>query len=92
MKIKVVDKNDEKPISILKGAIRSFFSLSIFSGLIGIILLYVTSKNGYMTCYLTRVGLELVFTIATVMMILYKKDKRGLHDLITNTVVIKESR
>jgi len=90
--IQVVDKNTQKPISILKGLLRSCIVLSILSGTLGIILLYILNQNSYFTSYLILLMIELIFTLVTVVLVLYKKDGRGLHDLIANTIVIKESK
>ena len=92
LKIKVVDKKNKKPITILKGLLRSFIVLSILSGVLNIAFLYIFNTNNYFNVYGAIVTLELTFTIISIMFILYKNDKRGLHDIMTNTMVIKESR
>lgn len=90
LKIKVVDKDSLKPTTILKGLLRSLFVLSIASGIIGILLLYIIDKQYYIKIYFTIVGLESVFFIVTLIFMIYKKDGRGLHDIMANTIVIKE--
>ena len=92
LKIRVVDKDTKKPISILKGLLRSFIILSILSGVLGIVLLYIVNKENYFLSYATIISLEGIFTLITAMLVLYKKDRRGLHDMMANTIVIKESR
>ena len=92
LKIKVVDKNTEKPITLLKCLLRTFIVYSILSGTISILLLYIINKQYYFIAYTTLLLLEAIFTLITVMFVLYKKDGRGLHDIMANTVVIKESR
>lgn len=92
LKIKVVDKDTKEPISILKGLLRSFIVLSILSGTLCIIFLYIFSKNNYLISYTTLLFLEGIFTLITTLLVLYRKDGRGLHDMIANTIVIKESR
>ena len=92
LKLRVVDKDTNKPISILKGLLRSLLVLSILSGTLSIILLYIVGKKLYFPIYSGLLLIEGIFTLTTIMFILYKKDKRGLHDIMTNTVVIKESR
>ena len=92
LKLRVVDKDTNKPISILKGLLRSFLILSILSGTLSIILLYIVNKKTYFPIYSGLLLIEGIFSLTTIMFILYKKEKRGLHDLMTNTVVIKESR
>ena len=92
LKLRVVDKDTQKPVSILKGLLRSFIVLSILSSVLSILFLYILNKNSYFIGYSTILVIEGVFTITTIMFILYRKDKRGLHDIMTNTTVIKESR
>ena len=92
LKIKVVDKDTKEPISILKGLLRSFIVLSILSGTLCIIFLYIFNKNNYLISYTTLLFLEGIFTLITTILVLYRKDGRGLHDMIANTIVIKESR
>ena len=90
--LRVVDKDTEKPTTIIKGLIRSLFTLSIVSGILSIIFIYVLNKNTYFTAYGIVALIELLFIFITVMFILYKKDGRGLHDIMANTTVIKEGK
>ena len=92
LKLRVVDKDTNKPISIVKGLLRSLLTLSILSGTLSIILLYIVNKNIYFPIYSGLLVIEGIFVLTTIIFILYKKEKRGLHDIMTNTVVIKESR
>ena len=92
LKIKVVDKDTSKPISILKGLLRSFLILSILSGTLNILLLYIMNKNSYFGIYSSIISIEGIFLLVSSIMVLYTKDGRGLHDIMTNTIVIKESR
>ena len=91
-KIRVVDKDDKHPISILKGLLRSFIVFSILSGVLSILFLFIVNKNHYFVSYSVLLFLEGIFTLITIMLVLYKKDGRGLHDMMANTMVIKESR
>ena len=92
LKLQVVDKDTNKPISILKGLLRSFIILSILSGTLLIIFLYIFNSKNYIISYSTVLMLEAIFTLTSVMFVLYRKDRRGLHDMMSNTIVIKESR
>lgn len=89
LKIKVVN-NDNNPASMLQMLIRSLFTMSILSSLLGIVLLFILSKNAYIYSYLGVISIESLFIIITIMFILYRKDKRGLHDVIARTMVVKE--
>ena len=92
LNIKVVDQNTNKPISIIKGLLRSLIVFSIVSSSLNIAFLYIFNANNYLYSYLALLALEGIFTLITAIFILYKKDRRGLHDIISNTIVIKESR
>ena len=92
LNIRVVDKDNENPISILKGLVRSLLIFNILSGALSIIFLYLLGKETYFNIYGTLVGIEAIFMLITIMLVLYRKDHRGLHDMITDTIVIKESR
>ncbi len=90
--IKVVDNKTEKPISILKGLLRSLITLGIISSCLNILFIYVLNKNTYFIPYITIGVIELLFDLVTIIFILYKQDGRGLHDLMANSKVIKEGR
>ena len=92
LKLQVVDKDTKKPISILKGLLRSFIILSILSGTLLIIFLYIFNSKNYIMSYSAILMLEAIFTLTSMMFVLYRKDRRGLHDMMSNTIVIKESR
>ena len=92
LKIRVVDKETKKEISILKGLLRTFIIMSILSGTLSLILLYILNQNTYYIIYGTLLGIETLFVLITIILVLYKKDGRGLHDMMANTIVIKESR
>lgn len=90
LKLKVVDKDNHKNIGFMRMLIRSLFTLSIFSSGCNLLLLLLFSKKVYIIGYLLVSGVEVLFILTVIIMILYRKDKRGLHDLITKSCVIKE--
>ncbi|MBQ9853818.1 MAG: RDD family protein [Bacilli bacterium] len=89
LKIKIVN-NDNNSASMLQMLIRSLFTMSIFSSLFGIVMLFILPKDIYIYSYLGVISIESLFIIITIMFILYRKDKRGLHDVIARTMVVKE--
>ena len=92
LKIRVVDKDTNKPTTIVKGLIRTLFILNIASGVLNILFVYTLNKTSYFLGYGFVSGLEWLFIIITIFFVLYRKDGRGLHDMMTNTTVIKEGR
>ena len=89
MKIKIVNRTTKKPITIFKGFIRSMFIYNVVSSIIGIILIYITNIKNYFIFYGTISGLESLFILITIFFVLYRKDSRGIHDMMANTEVIK---
>ena len=88
--IKVVDnKTGERP-KFWQMLVRNMFIYSLLSNVIILILLF-TSKNNFIYCYMLVGGFDLMFVMITVMFVLYRKDKRGLHDMMACTKVVKES-
>ena len=90
--IKVVDNTTEKPLSIFKGLIRSLLIWNILSGTLGIVLIYILNEKNYITSYLIITSIESIFIFVTAMFTLYRKDNRGLHDIMINSKVIKEGK
>ncbi len=92
LNIRVVDKNTEKPISIVKGLVRSLIILGILSSSLNILFIYILNRDTYFNGYLIIGMIEILFDLITMVFILYKNDSRGLHDLMVNSKVIKERR
>ena len=89
LRIKVVN-NDNNPASMIQILVRSLFMLSIFSSLFGIVMLFILPKDIYIYSYLGVISIESLFIIISIIFVLYRKDKRGLHDVIARTMVVKE--
>lgn len=92
LNIKVVDNNTKKEISIGKGLLRSILTLNILSNAISVILIKLIAKNMYLNVYLTANEVEALFIIITAALVLYRKDGRGLHDMMADTMVVVEER
>lgn len=90
--LRVVDNNTEKPLSIFKGLIRSLLIWNILSETLGIVLIYILNKESYITSNLIISSIESIFIFITAMFTLYRKDNRGLHDIIINSKVIIEGK
>lgn len=88
--IKVVDNKTGKRPKFWQMLVRNMFIYSLLSNVIILILLF-TSKNNFIYCYMLVGGFDLMFVMITVMFVLYRKDKRGLHDMMACTKVVKES-
>jgi len=84
-----VQENGKDP-SIKAMIIRTLIVDSILSGILGIALLYILNKNNYYFGYSMVAMIEMMFVFVSVLFILYRKDKNGLHDIMAHTEVIDE--
>lgn len=89
LNLKIVDKNTEKEISISRYILRSLLIYNLLSGIICIPLLYILNQTTFFTIYFILLTIEMLFILLSTIFVLYRKDKRGLHDILTNTMVIK---
>ena len=90
LKIKIVNE-DKKEISLKQMLIRGIMIYSILSSLINIILFFNVSRKVYMTSYLSIGGIETLILFLSAIFILYRNDKKALHDIASKTIVIKEN-
>lgn len=90
LKIKIVNE-DKKDISISQMLIRGVMIYSILSSLINIILFFNVSRKVYMTSYLSIGAIESIILFLSAIFILYRNDKKALHDIVSKTIVIKEN-
>lgn len=92
LKIKVVDNDSKKEISIGKGLLRTLLIQNLLSTVVSVGLIKFINKDTYMNIYLSLNEIESIFIFVTAILVLYRKDGRGLHDMIANTAVIVEER
>lgn len=88
-KIKIVNNNDNRP-SILNMMVRSLFIYGIFTLFFSIIFVNILNKEVFSYSYIVITYVETIFIIVSFFMVLYKKDGRGLHDVIAKTKIIEE--
>ena len=90
LKIKIVNE-DKKDISLKQILIRGIMIYSILSSLINIILFFNVSRKVYMTSYLSIGAIESLILFLSAIFILYRNDKKALHDIVSKSIVIKEN-
>ncbi len=90
LKIKVVDNETKKPTTIIRGLLRSIFIFNILSSSYSILLIKILSKNTFITGHMILTDVESIVALICIIFVLYRKDGRGLHDLVANTIVVKE--
>ena len=87
LKLKIVS-NDDKKLNIGNYLLRSLFLNLILSNLVSVIFVMTMSKDTFVSVYPKVSSVLTLFLFATMLFIIYRKDGRGLHDLMANTKVI----
>ncbi len=87
--LKIVS-TDEKPIKLSQIIIRSIFIYSLISAILNIIFVYIIGKDSYYMVSTITTMIDTLLILITVIFILFRQDKRGIHDVIAKTKVIKE--
>ena len=88
MNIKI-DKNGEDP-SLKDIILRELFAAFILTMALEIVGVFILSKNSYWTVLFWIETVIMLFFFISFFMVLFRKDKRAIHDLYTNTSVIIE--
>lgn len=91
MKLRIVNQEDKEP-NIIQIIIRTIITNEILSNLIIITTILLLSKKVYTDIYYIIVSVTYIFIIVSALMILYRNDKLGLHDMISKTKVMKEGK
>lgn len=89
LKIRVVNKNNDKP-SIWNMLVRSLFIYNIISILFSTVAVNFLNINTFTYIYTALGYIECFVIIISFFMVIYKKDGRGLHDMMAGTNVIEE--
>lgn len=89
LKIKVVKENG-KDVEINDILLRSLLINSLAYSMISMSLMFIIKDYTYFIVSGILSLIQFVLLIITIFMVLYRKDKRGLHDLIGKTKVIAE--
>ena len=88
MKIKIVDRKKEGKVSFVSLIIRSLIINALLVTLISIILVLLLKYNVYFITSSIFVILQLLLVIISACMLLYRKDKLSLEDILSNSKVI----
>ena len=72
LKLRVVDKDTNKPVPMVKGLLRSLFFLGIITSTISLILLNILGKSQYLYVYMIIYCAECIFDLLTVIFALYR--------------------
>ena len=88
-KIKVVRIDGDVP-GIWNMVVRSLFIYGIFTLLFSVVFVNILDTIIFTYGYYVAVYIEFFFMIISFFMVLYKKEGRGLHDIMARTKVIEE--
>lgn len=88
MKIKVVDKNGND-LSLGNMLLRNIFLYNILFSIITLLVASFTSVNVFLIITLALNSINSIISLLIVFMILFRKDERGLHDLIASSKVVE---
>lgn len=86
LKIKVVGIDDD--LTINQFVFRSFVIDSIFFNLLNVMGLLFLSKDLYLLFNSTLIIIQYLILFICAIMVIFKKDHRGLHDIVARTKVI----
>ena len=90
MRIRIVDK-DDNDLSMNQLIYRSLIINSILVNIILMALVIFTNKDIYFYGTVALNFVQYTIIIVSVVMIMFTKDSRGLHDFICNTKVVREN-
>jgi len=88
MKLRIVSTKKDKKLTMNNFLIRGLIVDSILLNIISIIIILTLKKSTYLSIYNVISNIFSFIYIATFVMILFRQDGRGLHDLIAGTKVI----
>lgn len=87
--LKIVEKSTDK-LSLIKLWIRNFIWNGIFYYLLLFICLVVLKDKIYFISTIILGIIQILLVIISIFMIIYRKDCRGLHDILSNTKIKEE--
>lgn len=89
MKIKIVKEDDKLTINDL--TLRSLLSNGIAMTFIELALIFLIKDTAYFITISILSFIQFLLVITSIFMILYRKDKKALHDIVCKTLVVDEN-
>lgn len=89
MKIKIVKEDDKLTINDL--ALRSLLANGIAMTFIELALIFLIKDTPYFITISILSFVQFLLVITSIFMILYRKDKKALHDIVCKTLVVDEN-
>ena len=89
MKLKIVRK-DKKKLSFYNLILRSVIDQALLITLISIVMAQLVSNKTYLITLFILGIIQILLVITSGFMILYRRDARGLQDIISNSKIVKK--
>lgn len=89
MKIKIIKEDDKLTINDL--ALRSLLANGIAMTFIELALIFLIKDTPYFITISIFSFIQFLLVITSIFMILYRKDKKALHDIVCKTLVVDEN-
>lgn len=90
MKIRVVNNNKKDKLTINNIALRALIINTIVFEMLSLLFAFLGNKEVFFYASLVTESLQYIIIITTIIMVISRKDGRGLHDLLGNTRVVQE--
>lgn len=87
MKLKLKEKDDKK-LNILNTFIRSIIDIGLVISLVTVFLVQIVSAKTYFMVLIILGFIQIILVITSGFMILYRRDKRSLSDILSETNVV----
>ena len=87
--IKIKVKKEDDNLNTRDMILRNFVTTSLLQLMVSSTLVYIVDSNTYFIISLIVSFLQILLLIITTFMIIYRKDKNGVHDLLTKTSVVE---
>lgn len=87
--IKIKVKKEDDNLNTRDMILRNFVTTSLLQLMVSSTLVYIVDSNTYFIISLIVSFLQILLVIITTFMIIYRKDKNGVHDLLTKTSVVE---
>ena len=91
MKLAIVSANDKK-LNLGHFLLRALLVNLILSNILSVVLVLTLDKDIFISIYPKVSNVLTIFLLVTLVVIMYREDGRGLHDLIANTRVISTKK
>ena len=87
LKMKIVSSKD-KELNLGNYLLRALFVNLILSNIVSVVLVTTLDKGSFVSIYPKISNVLTLFVLATIIFMMYRSDGKGLHDMISGTVVV----